>query len=598
MDHFEKNLAILRSHDPSLAERVAKRPERGVIPVEIAVNGEPTVKVRGLALHSFRDPGKEGRNWAIRAAGENNLPGTGAVTVLGFGLGYHLKGLAGLQVRGAVIEPDMELFVTALEHLDLSDVLENFQVIVGVSPDRVRRAYGELLTRTLLPYPPLLRLHPDSLGTLKRYGEGVKAARSGGLKILLVNPVSGGSLPMAHYCASALRALGHFVTTFASEAFAKGMDFADNYRFERCRTAFRSSLTTTISQSVELLAKETRPDMVLALAQAPLLPETLARLAAMEIPSAFWFVEDYRVLTYWRELAPHYACFFGIQKEDFPRELATIGVSNYAYLPVAAAPGIHAPVGLTLEEREKYGSPLSFVGAGYFNRRNLFRGLTDYPFKIWGSDWPMTPPLDRLIQLNAARIDTETCVRIFNASAVNLNLHSSLNHEGVVPDGDFVNPRTFEIAACGGFQLVDRRSLLGELFEEGELELFGDLVELRGKIDHYLARPEERNRFAERGRQRVLREHTYASRMEELLAIMLAAHPDLAEKLRRRQEENAALRDGIEEQEGLRELLGRLPQGERPALEKVYAALAAGEGPLTRAEKIFLVLKNVELKLD
>ena len=87
MEYFEKNLAILRSHDPFLAERVAKRPERGVIPVEIAGNGEPTVKVRGLALHSFRDPGKEGRDWAIRAAGENNLPATGAVTVLGFGLG-------------------------------------------------------------------------------------------------------------------------------------------------------------------------------------------------------------------------------------------------------------------------------------------------------------------------------------------------------------------------------------------------------------------------------------------------------------------------------------------------------------------------------
>lgn len=598
MEIFEKNLAILRCHDPSLAERVAKRPERRAISVEIARNGEPTVKVGGLALHSFRDPGKEGRDWAIRAAGENNLPATGAVTVLGFGLGYHLKGLAGLQVRGTVIEPDMELFVTALKHLDLADVLDNFQVIVGVSPERVRRAHGDLLTRTMLLYPPLLRLHPDSLGTLKRYGEGLKAARSGGLKILLVNPVTGGSLPVAHYCAFALRELGHLVTTFASESFAQGMDFADSYRFERCRTAFRSSLTTTISQGVELLAKETRPDMVLALAQAPLLPETLARLAAMDIPSVFWFVEDYRTLTYWREVAPHYAYLFGIQKEEFRRELAAIGVSKYAYLPVAAAPGIHAPVGLTIEEREKYGSPLSFVGAGYFNRRKLFRGLTDYPFKIWGSDWPMTPPLDCLIQLNAARIDTETCVRIFNASAVNLNLHSSLNHEGVVPEGDFVNPRTFEIAACGAFQLVDKRTLLGELFEEGELELFSDLAELRGKIDHYLARPEERNHFAELGRQRVLREHTYASRMEELLAVMLAAHPDLAEKLRCRQEENTALRDGIEQQEGLRELFERLPQGERPTLENVYAALAAGEGPLTRAEKIFLVLKNVELKLD
>ncbi len=124
------------------------------------------LKIRGLALHSFRDPGKEGRDWAIRAAGENNLPATGAVTVLGFGLGYHLKGLAGLKIGGTVIEPDMELFAAALEHLDLTDVLENFRVLVGISPERLRRAHGDTLDRTILPHPPALRLHPDTLGTL------------------------------------------------------------------------------------------------------------------------------------------------------------------------------------------------------------------------------------------------------------------------------------------------------------------------------------------------------------------------------------------------------------------------------------------------
>jgi len=564
----------------------------------MAGNGEPTVKIRGFALHSFRDPGKEGRNWAHRAAAEYNLPASGEVTVLGFGLGYHLKGLAGLRIGGTVIEPDPELFAAALEHLDLTDVLASFRVLVGISPEKLRRAHGDVLGRTILSHPPALRLHPDTLGTLQKYSEGVKAARSGGLKILLVNPISGGSLPIAHYCASAMRAMGHIVTTFASEAFAQGMNFTGNYRFERCRKAFRSRLTETISQGVEFLAKETRPDMVLALAQAPLLPATLSMFAEMEIPTAFWFVEDYRVLTYWKELATCYTHIFGIQKAEFRKELAAIGATRYNYLPTAAAPEIHLPVKLTPEEREKYGSPLSFVGAGYYNRRMLFRGLTDYPFKIWGSDWPMVPPLDNHIQLNAARIDTETCVRIFNASTINLNLHSSLSHEGVVPAGDFVNPRTFEIASCGAFQLADKRTLLGELFEEGELDLFGNLAELRGKIDHYLTRPEERNSIAERGKARVLAEHTYVRRMEELLAVMLAEQPVMAEKHRARMAEQKRLREGIDHQEGLRELLDHLPPTVPPSLAYIYNALREGEGSLSRAEKIFLTLKNVELKLD
>jgi len=598
MYYFEKNLAVLRRCDPLLAERVENEAERGRISVEIAANGEPTAKIRGSALHSFRDPGNEGRNWAGRAAAEYDLPASGKVTVLGFGLGYHLKGLAGLKIGGTVIEPDLAMFATALEHLELTDVLDNFRLLVGVSPERLRRAHGDDLAGTVLPHPPALRIHPDTLGTLQKYGAGVRGARAGGLKILLVNPISGGSLPIAHYCASALRSMGHHVTTFASEAFAQGMDFTGNYRFERCRKVFRNGLTETISRGVELLAKETRPDLVLALAQAPLLAETLADLAEMEIPTAFWFVEDNRVLTYWRELAPCYSYFFGIQKGEFRKELAAIGVTKYNYLPTAAAPEIHLPIKLSPEELEKLGSPLSFVGAGYYNRRMLFRGLCDYPFKIWGSDWPLAPPLDRLIQLNAARIDTEMCVRIFNASAINLNLHSSLTHEGVVPDGDFVNPRTFEIASCGAFQLVDKRTLLGELFAEGEMELFGDLAELRGKIGHFLARPEERSRIAKKGRGRVLAEHTYVRRMEELLATVLADQPVLAEKHRSRLVERERMRQGIGRQEGLRDLLDRLPPAVPPTLADIYGAMREGEGNLSRAEKIFLALKNVELKLD
>jgi spore maturation protein CgeB len=116
-------------------------------------------------------------------------------------------------------------------------------------------------------------------------------------------------------------------------------------------------------------------------------------------------------------------------------------------------------------------------------------------------------------------------VRIFNASKVNINLHSSIQAQELVTGGDFVNPRTFEVAACGGFQLVDRRGLMAELFAEDELAVFDTLEELAPRIEHYLARPEEREAIAMRGQARVLAEHTYAARMSSLLDFIASRRP-------------------------------------------------------------------------
>jgi hypothetical protein len=58
------------------------------------------------------------------------------------------------------------------------------------------------------------------------------------------------------------------------------------------------------------------------------------------------------------------------------------------------------------------------------------------------------------------------------------------------------------------------------------------------------------------------------------------------------------MREGINRQEGLMELLDRLPPDISPSLGDIYGALREGEGSLSRAEKIFLALKHVDLKLD
>ena len=99
------------------------------------------------------------------------------------------------------------------------------------------------------------------------------------------------------------------------------------------------------------------------------------------------------------------------------------------------------------------------------------------------------------VQKQGERIDPADAVKIFNATAVNLNLHSSVR-DVLVGQGDFVNPRTFELACCQAFHLVDRRSLLGEMFSEDEVAVFETIDELREKIGYYLARPRERQQMA------------------------------------------------------------------------------------------------------
>jgi spore maturation protein CgeB len=184
---------------------------------------------------------------------------------------------------------------------------------------------------------------------------------------------------------------------------------------------------------------------------------------------------------------------------------------------LAAQPDFHRPLELSSVERRKWGSDVSFMGAGYPNRRLAFRELLGFDFKIWGSDWDGDHVLAPCLQMGGARVSSEECVRIFNATKINLNLHSSVHVEQLVSRGDVVNPRTFEVAGCGAFQLVDERSLLPESFRDDEMATFTSLEDLKEKIAYYLSKPEERVVVAQRGRERVLAEHTYAHRMASLV---------------------------------------------------------------------------------
>lgn len=419
-------------------------------------------------------------------------------------------------------------------------------------------------------------------------GAAPPGAPGGALRVLLVPPLYGGSLPVARFCGRALADMGHMVETFEAPDFHGAFTALKGLRVTSERlTQLENAFLGVVSQAILAKVETFEPDLVLALAQAPLGAQALRRLRRDGVPTAMWFVEDWRVFTYWRGYAPLYDFFAVIQEDPFLGELAAAGQPNALYLPLAADPQFHRPLDLTPGERRTWGAQVGFMGAGYPNRRRAFRRLAHHDFKIWGTEWEGDAVLARRVQMQGRRVSPEECVKIFNATLVNLNLHSSVQAERLVPGGDFVNPRTFELAACGAFQLVDRRTLMDELFWSDELATFETMAELEERIQYFLAHPEERVEYARRGRARVLAEHTYTHRMQALLAFIAQRRPDWPAPRK-----SARALDGLPEplRAQVAELLGRLGLGADTGFDDLVWAVRQRQGELTEVETAVLFL--------
>jgi len=581
MSFWAKNLEVLQKVAPDLAAVLAAT----TIPEDHQVRpsrlGPPCLQVGKQRLTSSYDPVKEGQEWARTLEGAAPEP----LVVFGLGLGYHLLPLLARESGLWVVEPSAPVARLALEHQDLTPLLARGGLRLGSNFTGLPRG------ARLADHPPTRRLHPGPYRRLARF-LACEAGELGPLRILVVGPLYGGSHPIARYTARGFQQLGHDAELLDFAPFYSGYQaLARVTKDQRAEHKLKQDLLGFLGETLLARVRDFKPDLVFALAQAPVAPPLLKALKS-EVPLvAYWFVEDFQVLTYWQDLAPEVDAFFTLQKEPFFSELKRRGVKNFACLPLAADLEAYHPLELSPEEKRRFGSALSFVGAGYYNRRQFFQGLTDFDFKIWGSEWQLHSPLGLHIQDQAARVSEEDSARIFNATRINLNLHSSPFHTGVNPQGDYLNPRVFDLAACGAFQLVDQRAQLPDFFTPGkELATFTSLAEAREKIAYFLAHEDERQRLAAAGRERVLREHTYAHRLASALEIIQDLHPGTLPCRQPREQAPAPSRASFPPDHPVQALLDRLPEDATPNLEGLVSRIKESADPLTEPEAILWFL--------
>ncbi|MDR2519208.1 MAG: DUF115 domain-containing protein, partial [Spirochaetaceae bacterium] len=122
---WDKNSAVISARFPGLLERLSAGAEGGDIQTETAASGAPTLTVKGLYVHSPRDPERE----AARLA--EALTGAGPLVLLGFGLGYAAEAASAKAGERPliIVEPHGAFLKKALEVRDLRPLFSQRELI-------------------------------------------------------------------------------------------------------------------------------------------------------------------------------------------------------------------------------------------------------------------------------------------------------------------------------------------------------------------------------------------------------------------------------------------------------------------------------------
>jgi spore maturation protein CgeB len=263
------------------------------------------------------------------------------------------------------------------------------------------------------------------------------------------------------------------------------------------------------------VATDFQPDLVIS-TKSGLTPSVVERIKnETNARVVCWFTDSVANMDRQYMLAAGYDILFA--KEPYMVDLFKNKLGKRTVLlPEACNPLWHKRSDLSNDERAFYGCDINVTGNMYYYRALVLEQLMEYEIKIWGPAYPRWLESPTRALFKKKYIVKEEKAKAFQAAKINLNLLHPTEIYGI-------NCRAFEIAGCGGFQLIDLKDGLDEYFEpDKEVVTFRTLKELKDKIAYYLVHEDERGQIALRSYERAHREHTYEQRLGKLIDIAVA----------------------------------------------------------------------------
>ncbi|MDR1080515.1 MAG: glycosyltransferase [Deltaproteobacteria bacterium] len=494
-----------------------------------ATDGSAVLVAGGLLQDSRAGPRAVCESLAARAIPEGRAP---EASLFGLGSPELARILMARTDRLLVLEPAASVARAFLSLADRSREIASGRVRL-ISPWSMAGGIAPPLSPLLIVHPASRRRDPAMCRAFSDMVRG-RAARAPAPgespRILVVPPFWGGTLSMGPFlkkAADELGALGGLLAwpedlvREAGGLRAAGAGAADG-------SLSGAGIFRKCGRHLADRARGFRPHLILALAQAPLDAGGVDALkdACPDACAAFWFAEDIRRFGYVAGSASAWDLFLHIQGGIADGKLRDWGVRKAAYLPPCADADFFRPRRQASSGR--FAARVSFMGAAYPNRVRILGdlagrlealGLGAGGFRIFGSGWDRAPEgIRRLLFEGGRRVTADECALIFAGSDVSLNVHSGPG-EGFDPESGFVNPRAFELAAAGAFQICDPRPLMEGLFTSGEICSAPSPEALPDLVMDWLARPVDRGRIGAAARRRALDAHLYRHRLAKILRL-------------------------------------------------------------------------------
>lgn len=272
---------------------------------------------------------------------------------------------------------------------------------------------------------------------------------------------------------------------------------------------WRRRLGPLAAPLVERLVLSFSPDLIFASNYAWRLGEARLRRLFKGRRSAFWF----------HDVAPHpgtlelarlvdefYVTYHG--KRDIYRQA---GVSVVRFLPPAVDPDLDRPGTM----REAYRCDVSFTGSGQYPFRwEVLRSISAVAkLQIRGIGWEGAPPE---LPVSGGPVYGTQLSDVITSAAIALGAHSVPSQ---TDDFASASDRMWKIFGVGGFYLGAYVRGIEHFAADGvHCAWYRSKEEAVAKVRAALADPAERQRVAAAGRAHALAHHTYAHRLELLLA--------------------------------------------------------------------------------
>ena len=273
------------------------------------------------------------------------------------------------------------------------------------------------------------------------------------------------------------------------------------------------------SQGLAHLAAISEPDWALIICAMGLHPNAVYALRRIGLRVACWFTES----PYNREQELRFAAlcdvaFVNERSEVAAYQAAVAPGGRALYLQHAYDPTVHRPDGPLPIDADR--ADVLFVGTGFENRQIVFENIdwTAVGARSGGVHlrglWPGVRSPNRLAAVvRQGCVLNEETARLYRGAKVVLNLHRA--HA----TAESMNPRTLEVAACGAFQVADRRAEISDVFGDSDsVPMFDadDPWELACLLRRALADPAWRTACAADARRRVA-SHTFEARARRIL---------------------------------------------------------------------------------